>query len=381
MSELIAEVVGSGAYALDTEFHRERTYYAHLALLQVGWGDGQVALVDPLAVDVAPLGEVLVQDELCLMHAASQDLPILERACGALPARLVDTQVAAGFVGMGMPGLGPMLQRRLGVGLPKADRLTDWTRRPLGDAAARYAASDVAYLHAVWDSLGQELRKRKRLDWVLDECEQIRLRHGEPTPPEQAWWRIKEARRLRGRARYVAQTVAAWREQRAQQVDRPVRHVLPDLALVAMAERPPRSRGDLLKVRGLDGRHLRGGAADEVLEAIRRGKDLPDEELEVPDKEGVDPAYRPAVTLASAWISQLARDLDIDAALLATRADIEALVRDDKRSRLLTGWREAVAGDEVHALLSGNAALVFAGSGTLALEERSFQPMNAAKGP
>ena len=118
------------------------------------------------------------------MHAASQDLEILERACGVGPRRLVDTQVAAGFVGLGSPGLGVLLQRRLGVHLPKADRLTDWLHRPLSDAARIYAAADVAYLDALWTSLRAELERRGRLDWALDECDQLRRRHGEQLDPD-----------------------------------------------------------------------------------------------------------------------------------------------------------------------------------------------------
>lgn len=376
---MVASLLEAGTYGLDTEFHREKTYFAHLALLQLSWigadDDVQVALVDPLVVDIAPLAKVLERDEICLMHAASQDLPILERACGVQPARLVDTQLAAGFVGLGMPGLGPLLQRRLGVSLPKADRLTDWMRRPLGDTAASYAAADVSYLHELWASLEEELRGRGRLSWVLDECAEMARRHSEPADLETAWWRIKDARRLRGPARGVAQEVAAWRERRAQQVDRPVRHILPDLAVVAIAERPPKARGDLQGVRGLDGRHLRNGAAAELFGAIEEGRKLGGEHLRIPERDGVDADNRPAVTLASAWVSQLARDLEVDASLLATRADIEALVRDDGSSRLITGWREQVAGEQVRALLSGDAALVFAGGGSLLLERRSHEPL------
>ena len=359
--------------ALDTEFHRERTYYAHLALLQIA-ADDDLVLVDPMAVDVRPLRALLDSDVVFVMHAASQDLEILERACGTGPRRLVDTQVAAGFVGLGSPGLGALLQRRLGVTLPKADRLTDWLRRPLGTDALGYAAADVAHLADLWVALRTELDARGRLEWALDECETLRHRHREPADPEIAWWRIKEARRLRGRARGMAQTVAAWRERRARQVDRPVRHVLPDLAVVAIAERPPRSRNDLAQVRGLDGRHLRGGAADELLVAVKAGADVPEDDLRLPPRDGVDSAFRPAVTLASAWVSQLARNADLDAALVATRADIEALVRDDGTSRLLDGWRAEVAGLPVRHLLEGNAALAFDGDGALVLEARSNEP-------
>ncbi|HEX6422697.1 MAG TPA: ribonuclease D [Acidimicrobiales bacterium] len=369
----VEAAMAADVVALDTEFHRERTYYAHLALLQIA-ADDDLVLVDPMAVDVRPLRALLDSDVVFVMHAASQDLEILERACGTGPRRLVDTQVAAGFVGLGSPGLGALLQRRLGVTLPKADRLTDWLRRPLGTDALGYAAADVAHLADLWAELRAELEVRGRLEWALDECETLRHRHREPADPEIAWWRIKEARRLRGQARGVAQTVAAWRERRARQIDRPVRHVLPDLAVVAIAERPPRTRNDLTRVRGLDGRHLRGGAADELLVAVKAGAEVPEDELRLPPREGVDSTFRPAVTLASAWVSQLARNADLDAALVATRADIEALVRGDGTSRLLDGWRAEVAGLPVQHLLEGNAALAFDGDGSLVLEARSHEP-------
>lgn len=331
-------------------------------------------LVDPLAVDVGGLAPLLTGPATCVMHAASQDLEILERVCGTGPSSLVDTQVAAGFVGLGTPGLGALLHRRLGVNLPKADRLTDWLQRPLPQAAASYAAADVVHLDALWSSLREELEARGRLAWALDECDELRRRHSERPAIEQAWWRIKEARRLRGRARGVAQLVAAWREERAQRLDRPVRHVLPDLALVAIAERPPRSTGDLARVRGLDSRHLRGGAAEELFAAVQAGIALDPDAIAEPPRDGVDTTFRPAVTLASAWVSQLARDADLDAALVATRADIEALVRGDDGSRLLSGWRADVAGQPVQRLLTGDAALAFAGDGSLVLEARSHQP-------
>ncbi len=375
LDKCVEALAAASTYALDTEFHRERTYYAQLALMQIAWGD-EIVLVDPLDVDIAPLQRVLAGPGLCLMHAASQDLEILERACGTVPSRLVDTQIAAGFVGLGSPGLGVLLQKRLGIHLPKADRLTDWMRRPLPDDAATYAATDVAYLDELWSSLAAELESRGRMDWLTDECDELRRRHGEPLDPERAWWRIKEARRLRGRARGVAQSVAAWRERRARDLDKPVRHVLPDLAVVAIAERPPRRRADLDRVRGLDGRHLRAGAGDSLMTAIEAGAALGDDELEIPPRDGVDTTFRPAVTLASAWVSQLARDAQLDTALVATRADIESLVRGEPSSRLSSGWRARVAGIPVQRLLAGEAALAFDGDGSLVLEARSHAPVS-----
>src|SRR5690606_26609872 len=96
--DLVARLREQERYAVDTEFHRERTYFPHVALVQIADSHG-VALVDALAVDLHPLAEVLEGPGLAVMHAARQDMEVLDRACGTVPSRLVDTQIAAGFLG------------------------------------------------------------------------------------------------------------------------------------------------------------------------------------------------------------------------------------------------------------------------------------------
>jgi ribonuclease D len=76
------------------------------------------------------------------------------------------------------------------------------------------------------------------------------------------------------------------------------------------------------------------------------------------------------VTLVSAWVAQLARNLDLDPTLVGTRNDIEALVRGDETCRMATGWRHEVVGGPVDDLLSGRASLAFDGRGGLLLEPR-----------
>jgi ribonuclease D len=373
LRELIAELRAADAYGLDTEFHRERTYHARLALLQLSWPSG-VAVVDPLAVDVAPLAEVLAGPGLCLMHAASQDLEILVRVCGTLPTRLFDTQVAAGFVGYSSVGLAGLVHGELGVKLPKADRLTDWMARPLPEAAETYAAADVVHLHELHDRLVAKLEARGRLQWALDECEVHRTRPTSGQVPERAWWKIKEARSLRGRSAAVAQALAAWRERKAADVDRPVRFLLPDLALVSMAQRPPATEEDLRRVRGLDDGKRKGSTARELLAAVAGGLALPLDELVLPPSDGVDRSRRAAASLVSSWAAQRARDLEIDPAILATRADIEALLM-GHGGRLSDGWRHDVVGDPIRALAGGEASLAVDGQGRLLLEARSGVPL------
>ena len=372
-ADLVDTLATTEVYGLDTEFHRERTYHAHLALLQLSWPGG-IAVVDPLQVDVAPLAKVLAGPGLCVMHAASQDLEILARVCGTLPSRLFDTQVAGGFVGYSSVGLGGLVQGELGLKLPKADRLTDWLARPLAADAITYAASDVAHLHELHDLLVAKLKDRGRLQWAEDECEMHRVRPTSGQVPDRAWWRIKEARSLRGRAAAVAQVLAAWRERRAADVDRPVRFLLADLALVAMAQRPPASEDDLRRVRGLDEGKRKGNAGKELLTVVAEGQALDLEAVQVPPSEGVDRSRRAAASLVSAWAAQRARDLDIDAAILATRSDIESLLMGDG-GRLSTGWRHDVVGEPIRALAAGEASLAVDPQGRLVLETRSGEPL------
>ena len=371
--ELVGALEQEPIVGLDTEFHRERTYYAQLALVQLVWGspdDPQIALVDALAVDLQPFATVLKSDAIIVMHSSVQDLEVLLRACEALPTHLFDTQIAAGFAGFNGPSLATLVSGVLDVRLPKGDRLADWLHRPLTEEQLSYAASDVEHLLALHRWLVERLEREGRLDWATDECDQLLAKAALPKDPNEAWWRVKEARQLRGKSVGVAQALTAWRERRAAEINQPVRFVLPDLALVGMAQRPPKTVDDLSRVRGLDDRHLRGRQADAIMDAIDEGLALTRDEVRLPPTGDVDRDLRPAVTLVSAWISQLSRKLGIDTMLLATRNDVEALLRGDENARLTHGWRADVVGQDIRKLVEGRAALSFDGHGGLVLEDR-----------
>jgi len=360
LAACIEELVREPRYALDTEFHGEKSYWPRLALIQIAWPNG-VALIDPLAVDPAPLGEVLAGPGLMVAHAADQDLTILERACGRTPTHLFDTQVAAGFMGLGTPSLAAVVERLLGQRLTKGDRLTDWTRRPLRVEQRVYAAADVEHLIALHDALTERLEASGRLQWAIDECEERRQRVRSRPDAETAWWRIKGARQLRGTTRGVAQAVAAWRERNAEALDVPPRYVLSDLALAGIVQRPPRSREELTSIRGLDGR-LREAQATELLAAVASGLERDPKTVRMPDPERVDRSLAPAVTVLGAWLAQRASELDLDPALLATRAELSQLLQGEP-SRLGEGWRAELVGEPLKKLLAGEMSLVLVEGG------------------
>ena len=373
LEALVARIAGEAYYGFDTEFHTERTYVPQLALIQIAWRD-EVALVDPLSVDPAPLAELFGSRGVAVAHAAMQDLDILMAACGTIPETVFDTQIVAGFLGMSSPSLSRLVDQMLGLTLPKADRLSDWLERPISERQVSYAVADVAHLLRLRVALEERLRALGRLEWALAECDQVLDDRAPARDPEEAWWKLGDIRSMSRRSRGVAQEVGAWRERTAAASNRPRRMILSDLGLLAISQRPPRSADELRRARGVDGRHLASGRATEILEAVHRGLELPASRLRMP-REGRDaPAPPAAVAVCSGVVRQIADDLDFDQSLLATRADL-ALLLTGEPSRLDTGWRRDIVGEPLRRLIAGDVAAAFGPRGHLDLEERSHRPL------
>lgn len=365
LSDFVTAAVGCGEYSIDTEFHREKTYYPRLALVQVR-ARGVTALIDPLSVDMSLMRPLFEGDDLAVLHAAQQDLDVLTQSIGFVPSRIYDTQLAAGFVGFSSPSLVNLAASLLRVNVPKGDRLTDWLRRPLTTDQRNYAASDVEHLAAMKEIIDRDLAARGRTSWAEEACEELRTRQVGPGDPWDAWLRVKDVRTVKGRSRWVARHVARWREERAMDLDIPPRHVLSDIALLGIAQRVPRSLDELSSCRGVDGRLARGSTGEDLLDAIDDALDDADKgDLAFPshDGEDLDKSMRPAVTLVGVWVAELARQSDLDPALLGTRRDIVELLSGTKGARLSTGWRADILGHDIELLVKGRRALTFSADG------------------
>jgi ribonuclease D len=364
LRDVVNDAMSAPLYALDTEFHRERTYFPRLALVQLQWGKTNV-LIDPLAVDPRGLANLLRGSGLAVLHASQQDLEVLRYAVGEVPSRLFDTQLAAGFIGYSTPSLAALAQSQLKVTLSKGDRMTDWLRRPLTESQCSYARSDVAYLEQLFERISGRVDQLGRTTWVNEACEELRVRPWGESNPADAWLRIKDARALKGEARGVAQALAAWRERRAMATNIPLRRVMSDMALLGIAQAAPRSTEDLAHARGVDERYLSGSIAREILAAVKEGRERV-VELDTQAHDPLEKRLRPAVTLVTAWIGELARTAEIDPTLVATNRDIVALLAGGE-SRLAHGWRRDLVGRDIERLLKGESGLSFDGDGRLRL--------------
>lgn len=368
-------MVSCDLVAIDTEFHREKSYFAKLALIQVAALD-EVFLIDPLKVDISPLSTLFDSETEIVFHAAGQDLEILSRKVGCVPNRFFDTQIAAGFLGHSSPALSLLVEQYLGIYLDKSDRLSDWLARPLEPNQLKYAAQDVIYLSALRDKLVEEIDKLGRVEWLEEELgEYISQDFSASADPARAWSKVREIRSLKGRTRQVAMALAAWRESRAIQEDVPSRFVLPDLALATIAQNLPKRTSDFRGIRAVEPRNLNNGVDRQILAVLEDAllaPPLEDEEMAVPEPIDIPSG---TATLLTTWLTSHAKTLKIDSNLLGVRSDINELFAAASTSRLARGWRKEAVGDYVGRIIGGEIALALGKGGDITMVQNSGVPV------
>lgn len=371
-AEAVAEIAralrSAGAFALDLEFMSEERYVPELALVQVAWqteGGPLAAAIDPLEVDAGPIA-ALVEDPsiTTILHSGQADLSLLGSRFGIAGRGIVDTQVAAAFLGMGeQVGYAPFVQRTLGLTVDKGGQFTEWLRRPLSGDQIRYALDDVLHLLPAWHGVERELRARGRLDWVIEECARFASIWAERLPPHAMYRRVSGWATLRPRQQGALRAIAAWREREALAANRPPSRFIADRTMLELARRPPHSIEALRDVRGTnEGVARRYGAA--IIEALRAGEQDPPPAEELP---------RPLPPAAQAWAGVLGglvqahcRDADIAARFVASRSDLESVAlwwfegdRDmPPEIPVLHGWRRELAGEVILRWLRGSLALL-----------------------
>jgi ribonuclease D len=371
LRELVEQLRSAPAVAIDTEFMRERTYFARLCLIQLA-SDDVAAIVDPLAIDdLSPLKALLTDPQVVkVFHAGSQDLEIFYRLFGVATAPVFDSQVAATLAGFPQQvGYGALVKDVMGVTLDKGDTYTDWAKRPLSATQVEYALNDVRYLTEIRRRLLSEMEREGRIDWLAADFSRLEDPATYEVVPRELWRRVKRVSSLNRRQLAVAREVAAWREEEAQRRDVPKRWVVGDESIIEIARRTPKTAEELLAIRGVADKIGRG-AQQGLLSAVAAGVAVPDAELPSLEKR-----RRPvgdvdgAVDLMIALVRLRAREHGVAMPLMASRDDLERLAAGEKEaSPLLEGWRKKMVGDELVALLEGRLELKLE-NGVLVVEQ------------
>ena len=345
--------------ALDTEFIREKTYYPKLCLIQIATPD-IIACIDPLTIqDMQPLWDLLRKpSNIKVFHAARQDLEIFYQLMGEIPKPLFDTQIVATVLGYGeQMGYGNLMNKVLGVELKKGHARTDWQQRPLSSEQLEYAADDVRYLIQAYPLLISKLEELKRYDWLTDDFDALAKTSLYEIEPDQVWQRVSGHTRLKGQQLAVLRPLAAWREQQAIKRDKPRKWILADDMLVGLAQHPPKDMAQLQRLRGLS-ENLIKHHGSELLDIIKQGQATPKEQWPtVKFKSRLSIEQDALVDSLMALVRLRAVQNQITATLLATRKDIDKIVSGDRDVALLSGWRAALAGNDVLAYLEGKLSL------------------------
>ena len=364
LAAFCADAQGAAYVTVDTEFLRERTYYSKLCLIQLalpGKTDDNAVLVDPLAngLSLDPLLDLFRDESVVkVFHAARQDLEIFYVDHGVIPTPLFDTQVAAMVCGFGeQAGYETLVKRIARQPLDKSSRFTDWSRRPLTDAQAKYALADVTHLRVIYEYLAEELERTGRAHWVAEELAVLTDPETYITRPEDAWMRVK-TRSSSPRFLAIVRELAAFRETYAQARNIPRNRVFKDDALSELGSTKPASLDDLGRSRLLLREARKGPIADGILAAVKAGLECPKEDLPKPDASRDQLQVNPALAdLLRVLLKAKTETSGVASKLIAPAADLDAIAAGMRDVKALTGWRREVFGDDALRLCEGKIAL------------------------
>jgi ribonuclease D len=352
LGEACARWSSAPVIGVDTEFVRERTYYPRPALVQVADAEG-IVLIDPLGMDdLSPLADVFAAPGIVkVMHACSEDLEVLELLTGSEPHNVFDSQLAGAFAGHGFSlGYRALVETLFGVALDKDATRSDWLRRPLSPAQLRYAALDVAYLLPIHERLHGALVNLGRRDWLGEEFAHRLSARGNDKRPDNAFRKVRDRERLTPRDHAVLRALAEWREREAMRRDIPRRYVLPDAALVDIAESRPAGGEALASLDSVSPRAAKR-YAKAVFECISTASENPPGDADMP----VDlQPHAGTIKRLKRIVKTQAMALDLPPELLAHRRALETLLRgilaggEANAPPQFLGWRSQVI---THVLL------------------------------
>ncbi|MEO5810796.1 MAG: ribonuclease D [Rhodanobacter sp.] len=349
----LAEVPADAVIGVDTEFMRTSTFYARLALLQLGW-NGQHALVDPLAFDIGDtLRRTLGAGMVTVMHSASEDLDTLAPLLPAGPHTLFDTQIAAAFVGMGL-GISyrALVIELTGAELDKGETRSDWLQRPLTDSQRSYAALDVVYLQTIHEQLSARLQQRDRSAWHAEDCTRLKQRatqrHGDPQPQRM----LHAAAEWPTPLQALLRRVLLWRDVSARALNVPRPWLIDDALALSLAHQPPTSLTEL-EQRSRGQRALRSAPRRELFALFATPVSAEELAATAPIVGHAQGESKKSLGAMKQSVDALAMDLDLPSGLLCSRKVLEEYAVTAVWPEFLDGWRHEVLHDRLTNLLAG----------------------------
>ena len=348
LMDWLAPVAPGTLLYMDTEFMRERTFWAELALIQVQAGE-RLALIDAPAIGhAAPLLD-LIGDYPLVMHACSEDLEVLHYFSGVTPQQVQDTQIAAALAGYDLqPSYQRLVEQITAQHLPKETTRSNWLARPLSSEQLEYAKGDVLWLPAIHEHLHERLVSLGRESWWQEECQRLCDKALHQTSAEKMWRKVKGVGYLQdGQTLARLQQLADWREREARQRNLPRSFVLKDSLLIQLAEQNPQTQQQL-NAFGLPPAVLRR-YSEVLLDRLHYGQQQPP----LPPLPGPPTKeQKKTIQLLRKGVQQLSQHLEVVPEVLMRRRWLEQWVRNPEQlPEPLQGWRRSVVVEPLIPLL------------------------------
>ena len=342
------DITGHAQLGVDTEFMREKTYFAQLCLLQISTR-AAIYCVDPLVEHSQTAFWQQLLSSSWVVHSARQDIEVVYQTAGSMPRKIFDTQIAAALLGMpAQVGYAGLVKELFDVDMAKSHTRADWTRRPLAEAVLDYAAEDVEYLLPAADILSEGLDKKDRLHWAQQDSALLLDPALYDISGDQAIDRLKGARNFRGTKRAAAVRLAAWREEEAIRRNRPRQWIIRDNVLLDIAYKLPSSEKQLAEIDGVPPK-LVGRVGNQLIDAIAASKS---EENAYQPPGPPDETQKALLKEMQALVAECAKDLNLAAETVASKRELSSvIISGDRETRVFSGWRRELIGEQLLQLL------------------------------
>ncbi len=315
--------------AVDLEADSMYHFKEKVCLLQMCAGD-RIAIIDPLSLnDLSALKNLLEDKTICkVFHGADYDVRSLYRDFKMVIANLFDTQVAATFLGMPETSLDALVKAHFEVELDKKYQKKDWSQRPLPRAMLDYAAADVRFLIPLAELLREKLVAKNRLEWVIEECENLVKVRPPGNNGRPLFMKCKGAGRLAPRQLAILEALLQWRMERAKFKDRPLFKIISNNALLKLATAMPISQNSLKATGILSPKQVQMyGRA--LIEAIDKARQLPSDKLPLYPRNHsprLPAQLAPKIKALRNWRDRKAQNEGLDPPVLLSKAMIRQIV-------------------------------------------------------
>ena len=335
-SDFLGDLASQSQIALDTEADSLHCYFEKLCLIQIGW-PGKLQLLEPLAKLLLTEFFNALRGKRLIFHDADYDLRLLRRSGEFPDDNIFDTMIAARLCGEPQLGLAALVEKYFNVKLSKASRKANWAERPLSSQMVEYALNDVRYLPDLAEIFEEKLHELDRIEWFYQSRDRmIRATRDIKVRDEETLWRISGYVKLPLASWSVLRALWQWRDAEAREWDKPPFYVMSNHEMLEIAELAPQGKKWKFP-------KLSQGRAERFQEMLEQSLTIPEEEW---------PKVIPSVRIR-ATKQELdrfrkfkdvrdykAREISLDASIIASKAALEAAARDITTPMLLPWQRE-----------------------------------------